>query len=360
MNRVLNKVRDLLGTSVTAKAFPGASLVVSSPKLLTLASGKFTYALDAPLVSPDTAFDLASLTKVICTTTMAMLLYERGNFDLDQAVKDVVPEFLAGSKDAGRSLVTYRMLLSHSSGLPAHGRFFEQASDREQLLQLVFTTPLESVPLARACYSDIGFIILGVALERITGETLEAFCRREIFGPLDMTRTLYRPTLESRHSYPPTVNDRIFRKKIIQGEVNDENAWVMGGIAGHAGLFAPATDVAKFAQCILRGGAPILKPKTVRLFTTRQQLPHGSTRTLGWDTPSAPSQSGKYFSPQSFGHLGYTGTSLWIDPQRQISITLLTNRTWPDNNSEAIKKVRPAIHDAIIEAIHSSESAVGQ
>ena len=211
-----------------------------------------------------------------------------------------------------------------------------------------------------ACYSDIGFIILGVALERIVGETLDAFSRREIFEPLQMHHTQFCPEEELRRVIPPTLDDKTFRKKIIQGEVNDENAWVMGGVAGHAGLFAPATDVAKFAQCILRGGAPILKPKTVQLFTTRQQLPRGTTRTLGWDTPSFTSQSGKYFSPQSFGHLGYTGTSLWIDPQRRISITLLTNRTWPDNTSEAIKKVRPAIHDAIIEAIHSSESAVGK
>ena len=133
--------------------------------------------------------------------------------------------------------------------------------------------------------------------------------------------------------------------------MNDENAWVMGGVAGHAGLFGPAIDVAKFAQCMLRGGSPILRPKTVKLFTTRQESPRGTTRALGWDTPSSPSQSGKYFSANSFGHLGYTGTSLWIDPKRQIAITLLTNRTWPDNSSQAIKQVRPAVHDAIIEAL---------
>jgi CubicO group peptidase (beta-lactamase class C family) len=142
-----------------------------------------------------------------------------------------------------------------------------------------------------------------------------------------------------------------FRNRVIQGEVHDENASVMGGVAGHAGLFGPATDVAKFAECMLRGGDPILKPATIKLFSTREQLPSGTTRALGWDTPSSPSQSGKYFSSHSFGHLGYTGTSLWIDPERELSITLLTNRTWPDNSSQAIKQVRPAVHDAIIQEL---------
>src|SRR5262249_43322176 len=145
---------------------------------------------------------------------------------------------------------------------------------------------------------------------------------------------------------PPTVDDREFRKRIVQGEVHDENASAMGGVAGHAGLFAPARDVATFAHAMLEGGRPILRPEAVSLFIRRESSPPGTTRALGWDTPSSPSQSGKYFSPRSFGHLGYTGTSLWVDPDRQLSVTLLTNRTWPDRTSEAIRQVRPAFHDA--------------
>ena len=140
-----------------------------------------------------------------------------------------------------------------------------------------------------------------------------------------------------------------YRERIIQGEVNDENASAMGGVAGHAGLFGDALSVARFAQCLLRGGQPLFQPETVELFTTRQPTPQGTSRTLGWDTPSAPSQSGTRFSPRSFGHLGYTGTSLWCDPERGLSVTLLTNRTWPDAANQAIKQLRPRVHDAIVE-----------
>jgi CubicO group peptidase (beta-lactamase class C family) len=241
--------------------------------------------------------------------------------------------------------------LAHSSGSPAHVRFFEQVKTKQDLLRAAFAVPLESPPMTRAEYSDIGFIILGVALERIAKQPLDHFCALEIFQPLGMLDTGFRPAKERRRFIPPTLAVVDFRNRVIQGEVHDENASVMGGVAGHAGLFAPATDVAKFAGCMLRGGDPILKPATIKLFSTREQLPSGTTRALGWDTPSSPSQSGKYFSSHSFGHLGYTGTSLWIDPERELSITLLTNRTWPDNSSQAIKQVRPAVHDAIIQEL---------
>jgi CubicO group peptidase (beta-lactamase class C family) len=166
-----------------------------------------------------------------------------------------------------------------------------------------------------------------------------------------MQQTMFNPPLDLGVAIPPTEDDRTFRLRIIEGEVNDENAFVMGGVSGHAGLFAPAIDVAGFAACMLQGGAPIFQPSTVELFTRRETMPAGTSRALGWDTPSPPSSSGKHFSPRSFGHLGYTGTSLWIDPERQLSVTLLTNRTWPDRSSQQIKVVRPLIHDAIVEAL---------
>jgi CubicO group peptidase (beta-lactamase class C family) len=166
-----------------------------------------------------------------------------------------------------------------------------------------------------------------------------------------MTRTTFNPPAAWRSSIPPTANDQSFRHRIIQGEVQDENASVMDGVAAHAGLFASAEDLAIFAHAMLAGGRPILRPETVALFTRREPSPPGTSRTLGWDTPSSPSQSGKYFSANSFGHLGYTGTSLWIDPERQLSITLLTNRTWPDCSNHAIKQLRPKFHDAVIESL---------
>ncbi len=308
----------------------------------------------APAVTPTTLFDVASLTKPIATTTAAALLYERGLLELDTPIIGVIPEFLidsCGEPEPRRRDVTFRMLLAHSSGLPAYEKLFLKAHSREDLLVATFTTPLSADPATRAEYSDIGFILLGAALERLAGESLDIFCQREIFGPLAMTNTTFNPPKEVRNKIPPTADERTFRNRIIQGEVQDENAFVLGGVAGHAGLFSTSEDLARFAHAMLHGGIPILRPETVALFTRRESAPAGTSRALGWDTPSAPSQSGKYFGPRSFGHLGYTGTSLWIDPDRQLSITLLTNRTWPDCSNQAIKQIRPKFHDAVIEAL---------
>jgi CubicO group peptidase (beta-lactamase class C family) len=243
------------------------------------------------------------------------------------------------------------MLLAHRSGLPAYEKLFMRAKTREDLLQATFTTQLTAAPGARAEYSDIGFIILGVVLERLADESLDVFCQREVFGPLGMTHTTFNPAHALKDSIPPAADDRTFRHRIIQGEVQDENASVLGGLAGHAGLFSTAEDLAIFAHTMLNGGHPILRSSTIEPFSRRESAPEGTSRALGWDTPSAPSQSGKYFSPRSFGHLGYTGTSLWIDPDRHLSISLLTNRTWPDCQNQAIKQIRPVFHDAVIEAL---------
>jgi CubicO group peptidase (beta-lactamase class C family) len=344
---------DLLRNAISARAFPAASVAVTHRgKLVCLkAFGHFLYETDTPETTTASIFDLASLTKVVATTSMAMILYERGLLDLDTPVVSVVPEFKGD--DPRRKEVTLRMLLAHSSGLPAYEKLFLKAHDREGLLAAAFHIPLKYDPGSIADYSDIGFIILGVALERLAQDALDHFCRQEIFGPLGMARTTFDPPLHWWSLIPPTADDQSFRERIIQGEVQDENAGVMEGVAGHAGLFATAEDLAIFAHTMLQGGRPIIRPETLALFTRRESSPTGTSRALGWDTRSAPSQSGKYFSPQSFGHLGYTGTSLWIDPQRQLSVTLLTNRTWPDCKNEAIKQVRPAFHDAVVEALEA-------
>jgi CubicO group peptidase (beta-lactamase class C family) len=244
------------------------------------------------------------------------------------------------------------MLLAHSSGLPAYERLFEFTHTRDELIRAALTTPLAATPGTRAAYSDIGFILLGELLAQKAGSPLDLFAQQEIFTPLGMAHTRFNPPPEWKASIPPTEDDEKFRKRVIQGEVNDENAYVMGGFAGHAGVFAPATDVARFAECMLRGGEPILKPETVKLFTRREPSPQGTSRALGWDTPSrSESSSGKLFSLVSYGHLGFTGTSLWIDPGHRLSVTLLTNRTWPNRASQAIREVRPRVHDAIVEAL---------
>jgi CubicO group peptidase (beta-lactamase class C family) len=343
---------DILRCAITDRAFPAASMAVTHQgKLIALkAFGRFTYESDSPQTIPETIFDLASVSKVVATTTMAMVLWERGFLDLEAPIAGIVPEF--SSSDGRRSAITLRMLLAHSSGLPAHEKFYLGAKTKLELLQAVFATPLAADPDTTVAYSDVGFILMGIALERLADATLDEFCQAE-FARLGMNKTGFNPPISLRNLIPPTAHDTTFRKRIIQGEVYDENAWVLGGVAPHAGLFAPAADVATFAHTLLQGGGPRVRPETLALFTQRRTLPAGTSRALGWDTPSSPSQSGKYFSPSSFGHLGYTGTSLWIDPERQLSVTLLTNRTWPDSSSQAIKQVRPDFHNAIVETLEA-------
>jgi len=367
-DQVFGGAFKVLESALASRAFPAASVAVTHEDRLAAmkAFGHSVYAdEDAPSLSrrsasgqgdslfnvtPATLFDLASVTKVVSTTTMAAILYERGLLELDAPITGTLPEFHSKA-DPRRDEITFRMLLAHSSGLPAYEKLFLKARTRDELLHAAWAMPLAADPSTRAEYSDIGFILLGVALERIAEEPLDVFCQREIFGPLALANTTFNPPAEMRSKIPPTADDRTFRHRIIQGEVQDENAHILGGVAGHAGLFSTAEDVARFAACTLNGGSPILRPETIALFTRREAAPEGTSRALGWDTPSAPSQSGKYFSRSSYGHLGYTGTSLWIDPDRQLSITLLTNRTWPDCSNPAIKQVRPQFHDSVIEAL---------
>ncbi len=351
LTKAFDKAFEILAQGIDERAFPGASVAIThaGKSVAQKGLGQFTYEENSPTITEDTVFDLASLSKVLATTSMAIVLYQRGLLDLDAPVIGVIPEF--AGEDRRRDKITFRMLLAHSSGLPAYEKLFLRALDREALIQAALCVPLKDDPGTHAEYSDIGFIVLGLALERIVEEPPDRFCQREIFGPLGMLHTTFNPPLSWKSSIPPTADDKTFRKRIIQGEVQDENASVMGGVAGHAGLFSTASDIAKFAQTMLDGGAPVFRPESILLFTRRETSPCETSRALGWDTPSNPSQSGKYFSSFSFGHLGYTGTSLWIDPERQLSVTLLTNRTWPDCSNQEIKQVRPRFHDAVVEAL---------
>jgi CubicO group peptidase (beta-lactamase class C family) len=354
-DEVFRQAFAVLSQAIDEKAFPGASVAIThSRRLVALkAFGRFTFDQDSPEVTVDSIFDLASVSKVVATTSMAMFLYERGLLDLDTPVTGILPEF--AQADAQRRQVTFRMVLAHSSGLPAHEKLYLRASTKEELVRQALSVPLKNAPGTHVEYSDVGFILLGLALERMVmatdNDSLDRFCQREVFGPLGMLRTAFNPPSAWRSQIPPTADDRTYRKRIIQGEVLDENASAMGGVAPQAGLFSTAADIAIFADTMLAGGVPLLRPTTLSVFTRRESSPPRTSRALGWDTPSSPSQSGKYFSPSSFGHLGYSGTSLWIDPERQLSVTLLTNRTWPDCSNQAIKEVRPRFHDAVVEAL---------
>src|SRR5271170_373196 len=358
---------ELLERAVSERAFPGAAygVLLNGDVVALDAVGRFTYDPAAPAVTPGTVFDLASITKVMATTAMTMLLHDRGRarggdrgvLDLDACLGDILPGFVIGMEPGShKERVTLRMLLAHSSGLPGYGRFFEDHRTPEALLRAALRIPLEAVPGTRAEYSDIGFILLGKALEVLSGDLTGRFFWRELATPLGLESARFCPPQDWQEHIPPTEDDRVYRRRVIQGEVQDENCHAMGGVAGHAGLFSNALDVLRFAACILACGRThdrrqLFQPDTVRLFATRQSEPAGTTRALGWDTRSEPSSSGKYFSPRSIGHLGYAGTSLWIDPERKLAAVLLTNRTWPDRANKAIQEVRPAFHDALVKGI---------
>jgi serine-type D-Ala-D-Ala carboxypeptidase len=349
----------VLEQAIRDRDFPGAAygILLNGEVIALDAAGQFTYDPASPHVAPSTVFDLASLTKVIATTAIAMLLYDRRVLSLDALLGEILPGFVVGMvPGSGKNRVTLRSLLAHSSGLSGYARLFEQHHSPETMLRAALRLPLDVPPGTRAEYSDIGFILLGKALEVLSGDLLSRVFHREIATPLGLVTARFCPPLHWRPQIPPTEYDTSFRRRIIQGEVQDENCYALGGVAGHAGLFADAGDVLRFAACILaKGLAPsgkqLFRSETVELFATRQTEPDGTTRALGWDTPGMPSSSGKFFSPESIGHLGYAGTSLWIDPVRNLAVVLLTNRTWPDRANEAIRQVRPAFHDAIAAAL---------
>jgi CubicO group peptidase (beta-lactamase class C family) len=249
------------------------------------------------------------------------------------------------------------MLLSHSSGLPGYARLFESCPDAEALFAACLRLPLEAAPGSRTEYSDPGFILLGRILEEIASQSLSSFANQEIFLPWAMTSTRFVPPDSWKPHAAPTEDDRSFRHRVIQGEAQDENCYVLGGISGHAGLFSNVLDPLLFARHLLAqvsaapsstGMSGPLDASTIEHFIARSESPSGSSRALGWDTPSFPSSSGSFFSTRSAGHLGYSGTSIWIDFEYQLGVVLLTNRTWPKRQSDLIREIRPAFHDAIV------------
>ncbi len=349
----------LLERAVADGAFPGGVLAVGlDNKLVVHPFGKFTRDAKAAPVRADTIYDLASLTKPIVTTTSVMILVQQKRLDLDAPLSRLLPEWSAAAKSdpnpAWRARVTPRMLLLHDSGLPAHRDFYRETQGHDAILARVLAEPLVHEPGKQIEYSDLGFILLGEIVQRLTGESLAEFARKEIFLPLGMKNSLFNPPRALRASIPPTENDLSYRKHLIQGEVHDQNAWAMGGIAGDAGLFSTAGDIAVFAQMILNGGIyahhRVVSRATVAEFTAHQTIDN-SARTLGWDVALDPTATGRFFSAHAFGHYGFTGTSLWIDPERNLFIILLTNRVNPSVDNIKIRRVRPELHDAIFEAL---------
>lgn len=365
-------IRAALQSAVDEGVFPGAQLAVRLRGELqcVVVAGRLSSEPPGLPVQPATIYDLASLTKPLATGTSVLLLTQRAKVALEDPVQEVLAE-LEGTL-IGQA--TVRDLLAHRSGLPGWRPFYERLDAggvvpelsggnqpvKQLVLKMIRDEPLIYVRGERSIYSDLGFMLLGFLVERLSGMPMDLWCEEAIVRPLRANPMMFSPTggltqLGATRSMAdvsliaPTEQDE-WRNRLLRGEVHDENAAAMGGVAGHAGLFGTAESVLAVSGawlCGYHGRESILDGELVRQFTTRQESATRSNWVLGWDTPSAPSSSGSHFSEQSFGHLGYTGTSLWIDPLCELEVVLLSNRVHPSRRNEKIKAFRPYIHDLV-------------
>ena len=349
MSSPFTGVRTILTEAVAARAFPAAMIEVgvSVRPLWRQSFGTLTYDAGSLPTRDDTIFDLASLTKVVATVPLVMRLVERGAIDLDDGVTRHLPSWRGPDRDS----VTIRDLLSHSSGLPAHTPFYLTLHGREAIEPAICASPLEYAPRTRSVYSDLGFMLLGFILADVAPLDVQFDAlRAQTQNPEDLQ--FHPPDLWKARSAPTRLSE--WRHRLLVGEVDDDNAWALGGAAGHAGLFGTAAGVGAFARHILQvmdGRVGAFQPETVRRFVARRDDVAGSSRALGWDTMLPTSSCGTRMSARAFGHTGFTGTSLWIDPEQDVYVVLLTNRVYPDASSNAIQDVRRAVHDAVMQAI---------
>jgi CubicO group peptidase (beta-lactamase class C family) len=375
----LDPITRALQSAVETGVFPGAVLLVRlrGRILYERTVGLASLIPEKKPASPDTIYDLASLTKPLATATSILCLIQEGRLGLNDPLERFLDE-LAGSP-LGHATIGH--LLTHSAGLPAWRPFYERIAEQDRqspgflgseqakqfALELIRQEPLLAPAGMRSLYSDLGFILLGFVIERLAGCSLATFVRERAYEPIKAEPLFFvrcdstivggsraaggRPKLLGLVA--PTEEDP-WRGRVLCGEVHDENAYALGGIAGHSGLFGTAAAVLAVSGCWLDsylGRESLLRSDLVRRFVTRQDLPAGSSWGLGWDTPSVPSSSGTRFSPKSFGHLGFTGTSLWIDPERELEVVLLSNRVHPTRKNEKIREFRPKIHDIIYEEL---------
>lgn len=354
----LAPAQRVLDSAIAAGAAPGAVLAVS------VGGQRFVYGTgrlgldDATRPTGTTLYDMASLTKVIVLTTLAMMAVDEGKLDLDAPVVRYLPDFARGTGDKTR--VTVRDLLLHDSGLPAHRPLWKETFVRKGAILRTITSDLESAPGTRMVYSDLGAITLTTILEKQYGKRVDALFAEKVSKPLGLTRMRYLPPRSWRPQIAPTENDP-WRGHILRGEVHDENAGRLDGVSGHAGLFSSAEDLLRFGEWALAGSrrqradAPVQPPAEFATWTVTQDRPSGSSRGLGWDTPSGLSSAGTIMSARSFGHTGFTGTSIWVDPQRAVVIVLLTNRVHPTRDTPKFGLIRPTVADAVMRALFPDE-----
>lgn len=349
---VAGKLDKIVKTAIEEAVAPGVAIAVGRNGHIAYMKGYGFIDWNqpgSPAVDTNTLYDLASLTKVIATTTLAMILEEAGQLDINRTVASYLPEFNSPEK----SQITVKHLLTHSGGLEAGANIYSTARGRDQYLYQINARPLQYTPGSSMIYSDWDMILLQLVMERITGKTLDVLANEKIFKPLGMLDTQFQPAIALRPRIAPTQVDDA-RGGLLWGTVHDENAWAMGGVAGHAGLFSTAKDLALFSMMILNGGegangVRIVKPATIARWTARQGKE--STRALGWDSPEGGSSAGQFFSPWSFGHTGFTGTSIWIDPEKDLFVVVLTNRVNPTRNNNRHVQLRRDVADAVQQAV---------
>lgn len=380
ITRKLGKVERLLDKAIEQAEIPGAVVLARMPREDEVLEYAWVRGLSVMRperipMARDTIFDLASLTKTIATTTAIMWLVHDGLISVDDPVARHLPTFA----ERGKEEVTIRHLLTHSAGLKPWRGFHEVLLQRERktgerqiglpagrewILDRVLRSPPVHEPGEAAVYGDLDFITLGALVEAVSGRSLDAFCAERIFEPLGMKDTRFFPTMVEgveRPALPPALLRRIaatencpWRDRIVWGEVHDPNAFAMGGVAGHAGLFGTADDLLRFGQVFIdcwHDRSDLLPPALVRQFSERQSIPENSDWALGWDTPTVGnSSSGQHFGRHSVGHLGFTGTSIWIDLEREAIVVMLTNRVHLVAKRSQFE-LRPKVHDAIIEGL---------
>ena len=355
----LESIDRVVQRGIKAGGYPGAAVVVGrkGAAVWQKGFGNLSWSEISGSVDPDrTIYDVASLSKVIGTTTAVMVLFDEKKIDLDAPVFRYLPAFSGGLKDQ----VKVRDLLTHRSGLPAGRDLWRKARSPQEARDMVLATPLEYRPDAGYIYSDLGADVLGMIVEEVSGLRLDVFLANRVFGPLGMHDTFYRPADSLRYRIAPTEVTPP-RGYPLRGEVHDENAYALGGIAGHAGLFSTAADLSIFAQMMLNGGSydgvQIMSDSTVSLFTRRA----AGHRALGWDTADGDYGSGKYLTERAYGHTGFTGTSIWIDPDREMFVVLLTNRVHAakaQRPAKIIADIRSDLSDAAVLAVMDGPTPV--
>ena len=352
-SRLVPRLDSAIRSAIADHASPGVTIAVARRGKLVLLKGygHTDWAKGAPRTTDSTMYDLASLTKVVATTTAAMILEEDGKLDIDRTVASYLPEYDVPDKRA----ITVRMLLTHASGIRSNFPLWKEAKGREQYFAGMVTFPLVREPGSSVEYTDWNMVLMQFIIERITGQTLDQFVQSHVFEPLGMRDTRYNPPEALKSRIAPTETED-FRGGQVWGVVHDETAWALGGVSGNAGLFSSARDLAAFVQMLLNGGSygsiRLLKPTTVARWTARQRV--DASRALGWDTPSPQSSAGRFFSARSFGHTGFTGTSIWADPERELFVVLLTNRVNPTRDNQKIGPLRRAVADIIQQSVLDS------